>query len=102
MQKILKVGEKVQAVVAFKDVDGNVASVDGMPVWAVDTANVAMEVAADGMSAMFTAMSVGASKIQVSADADLGPDVKTIIGEGDIMVVAKEAVTVEISFGDVA
>lgn len=102
MGKILKVGEGVGANVVFKDMDGNIAPVDGKPTWAFDQDGVAeLQVSEDGMSAFVKAKAVGAGKLQVSADADLGEGIVTIIGEADITVEAKQAVTVEISFGDV-
>lgn len=103
MEKILKIGESVSAAVAFKDVDGKVAAIDGMPVWALDNPSfVEMVVSEDGLSASFKAIDIGDAKVQVSADADLGDGVVTIVGEASLMVLPKEAVTVEITFGDVA
>jgi hypothetical protein len=102
MGKILKVGEGVGASVVFKDKNGNVAKVDGKPNWAFDQAEVAdLSVSDDGMSAFLKAKAVGAGKLQVSADADLGEGIVTIIGEADLIVEAEQAEVVEISFGDV-
>lgn len=102
MGKILKIGEQVGASVVFKDADGKVAPVDGKPVWAFDNPSMAdLSVSEDGMSANLLAKDLGQGKLQVSADADLGEGVVTIIGEADIQVAAKQAVTVEINFGDV-
>lgn len=99
MGKIMKIGEVVVARVAFKDADKKVAPVDGLPVWALDNPAVAeMTVSEDGMSASIKALDLGSAKLQVSADADLGAVVTTIIGEADLTVEPKEAVTVEISF----
>lgn len=102
MGKILKIGEGVGANVTFKDSDGNVAPVDGKPTWAFDNDSVAeLQVSEDGMSAFLKAKGVGQGKLQVSADADMGEGIVTIIGEADLIVEPKQAMTVEIQFGEV-
>lgn len=94
---------KVEAVadlaVAFKDKKGNLAKVDGKPVWALtNDALGALVVSEDGMSASFTAAGdVAAGKIQVKADADLGEGVKEIIGELDVELSPLDAEIVEIT-----
>lgn len=100
--KILKVGEGVGASVVFKDKNGNVAPVDGKPVWAFDKGDIAdLQVSEDGMSAFLKAKAVGSGKLQISADADLSEGVVALIGEADLVVAPEAASVVEISFGDV-
>lgn len=97
----LKVSQKLPLKVAFKDAQGNLAGVEGSPLWSLtDDSMGALLVDADGMGAVFTPSGpLGAVKVQVKADADLGEGVKTIIGELDLDLVAGDAVTVEISAG---
>jgi len=97
----LKITEALPLLIAVKDAQGNAAKVDGVPQWAVtDDALATLEVAADGFSALVKPKGpIGAFKVQVRADADLGEPVKEILGELDIDLVAGEAVKVEISAG---
>ncbi len=98
----LKVTQKLPITVGFKDAQGNPAKVDGIPQWAIDTDGLgALAVADDGMSAVFTPTGViGACKVQVSADADLGEGVKQILGFLDVEMLSGEAVTVEMAAGE--
>lgn len=98
----LKVSDQLPLSVELKDKFGNKAVVDGKPVWAVtDEALASVEVAEDGMSAVLKPKGqVGALKVQVSADADLGEGVKSIVGELDVDLLPGEAVVVEIKAGD--
>lgn len=97
----LKVSDQLPLSVELKDKFGNKALSDGKPSWAVtDEALASLEVAEDGMSAVLSPKGlVGALKVQVSADADLGEGIKPIIGELDIDLLPGEAVSVEIKAG---
>lgn len=96
----LKINEKLPLSVSFADVQGNAAKVDGAPAWALSDASIGdLIVAADGMSAEFTPKAIGACKVQVNADADLGQGVTSILGELDVDVLALEAVSVSIAAG---
>ncbi len=87
-------------VKAIKDAAGNAASVEGDKLdWSVkgDLALGELVVAEDGMSAVFKRNgAVGIVIVQVSGDADLGPDVKTIVGEVEIECLGGEAVVFEL------
>lgn len=85
------------------DKRGNPAPLDGAPSWeSSDPAKVAIEPAADGMSATISAVGpLGTAQVIVSADARLGPDTKTITGTLDVEVTASEAATIEITPGEV-
>jgi hypothetical protein len=98
----LKLNQSLPLSVKIMDKDGNVAKVDGLPSWALTDASLgSLEVSADGYSAMFKPSGVlGALKVQVKADADLGEGVKEILGELDVEMVAGEATTVVISAGE--
>jgi len=86
-------------ITGIKDAKGNPASIDGVPKWDVkgDLSLGDLEVAADSMSAVFKRNgAVGTCTIQVSGDADLGPDEKLIIGEVEIECLGGEAVVFEL------
>ncbi len=87
-------------VLAIKDAGGNPAKVDGDKLdWAVagDLTLGTLVAADDGMSAVFTRNGkVGSCTVQVSGDADLGPDVKTIIGEVAVDCLGGEAVSFDL------
>ncbi len=97
----LKVSQKLPITLAIKDIKGNAAKVDGAPKWAVtDEALASLVVAEDGMSAELTPSgAVGAFKVQVLADADLGEGIKEIVGELSVELVAGDAAVVELSAG---
>lgn len=99
---LLKVNQNLPVSVKFKDKFGNDAAVDGVPVWAVtDVALADLEVAADGLSAVLKPKgAVGTLKVQVTADADLGEGVKSILGELEVQLLPGEAVTVELTPGE--
>jgi hypothetical protein len=101
MSLILTDEQKVALSVAFLDKAGNAAKVDGAPVWGTSDPNVVvLDVAADGLSAVaVTAGPLGKSQVSVSADADLGEGIVTIVGTLDIEVVGGAAATVGIAAG---
>ncbi len=98
----LKVNKVLPVSIKIADKYGNAAAVDGAPAWSVTDASLGSVVAAeDGLSAVFTpAGPVGALKLQVSADADLGEGVKSIAGELDINLLAGDAETVVVIGGE--
>lgn len=95
----LKVDKQAQLKMKVKDIKGNDAQVDGVPAWALtDPALGSLEVDADGMGAKFIpAGPVGSLMVQVSADADLGEGVKSIMGELPIDLLPGEAAVIELS-----
>lgn len=92
-------------VKGFKDAAGNPASVDGDKVeFAVkgDLNLGELVVAEDGMSATFVRNgAVGTVVVQLTADADLGPDVKAIMGEVQLDCMGGEAVIIELEATEV-
>lgn len=71
--------EKVTATLAPKTTAGNVASLDGIPTWTVNSGDVTLTPSADGLSCVIlSGTQVGDSTVQVDADADLGAGVVTI------------------------
>lgn len=98
----LAADKKLPLSLEIKDKAGNPAKVDGKPVFSLsDDSAGSLEVAEDGMSAVFTpAGKAVALKIQAKADADLGEGVKEIVGELDVEVLSGEAVFVGIVAGE--
>lgn len=101
VQMFLKVNQSLPLSLSIADKFGNPAKVDGAPVWALtDPTLGALTVAEDGLSAVLVpAGTIGACKVQVSADADLGEGIKSILGELDIEFLAGEAEVVSIAAG---
>lgn len=101
MAVVLTNDQKVSVAIQPVDRFGNVAKVDGIPVWSVSDPGIgALEAAADGLSAVFTtAGPLGVVQIQVQADADLGGGIKPLVGTLDIQVEAGEAVSLGLVAG---
>lgn len=98
----LLASQKLPLSIEAKDQFGNAAQLDGAPVWAVtDEAVGKLEVAEDGLSAVFTPTGVAAATVvQVTCDADLGDGVRELLGTLDIEVISGEAVVVGIVPGN--
>jgi hypothetical protein len=97
----LKVTQTLPVSITITDKLGNPAKVDGLPQWAITDASLAeLIIAEDGMSATIKPMgTVGAFKVQVKADADLGEGVKEIVGELDVELLAGDAEVINLSAG---
>ena len=82
--------------ILISDKAGNVAPVDGAPLWTVSDESLATIVAeADGLSASVTPTGkLGLCTVQVSADADLSGEVKTILGNLELELIGGDAVSV--------
>ncbi len=104
VKKVMKVSDAPLKVFINKitDIKGNVAPVEGLPAWSLTDSTLGeLAVAEDGMSAMFTpAGPVGALKVQVLCDADMGEGVFNILGEGEIELIAGDAAIIELGFGE--
>jgi hypothetical protein len=98
----LKASDKLPLKLAVKDKYGNKAELDGKPQWALTNESVgSLVVSDDGMSAEFSPNGVSSAfKVQVSADADLGEGVKSLLAELELEVLAGEAVSLELSAGE--
>lgn len=98
---LVKESQNLPLSISIKTAKGKPAKVDGAPKWEVtDEAVGSLEVADDGMSALFKAKAEGNCSINVEADADLGEGVKKLMGSLDINVVGDEAAIVEIAAGE--
>lgn len=98
----LQDAQKASVSVAFLSAGGNPAKVDGKPAWTVSNPEILdLSVSEDGLTATVTAKGpVGSCQLNVTADADLGEGVKSIVGQQQVDVVAGEAAVVNISFGE--
>ena len=97
----LKVTQKLPVSVKPVDAKGNPAKVDGAPQYALAGLEGEIEVAEDGLSAIFTPSgALGVGKIQVKADADLGEGVVEILGELEVEVIAGDAVSIAVTAGE--
>lgn len=84
--------EKVQVTLSPTTAAGNPANVDGAPTWTVTEGDATVEVAADGLSAYLISGAADVnSKIEVTADADLGEGIVNITDSIDLAVVPASA-----------
>jgi len=92
--------QQVTYTIAPKDSKGRPAELDGVPVWAVsDETVLAIEPAADGLSAVVKAQAPGSARVSVTGDADMGAGIEPIIGTDDITVRPGKAVVLELVAG---
>lgn len=93
--------QQVEVTVEFKDAKGNPATVDGTPVWQTDNPSIlGLTPSADGKTCTVVATGmIGTANVQVTADADLGPDVKQIIGTLEVEITPGQAQMVSITPG---
>jgi hypothetical protein len=97
MQVTLTDVQKVDAGIQIVDAKGNPALVDGAPVWAASDPALDVQTSPDGMTATISAVGpLGAYQVTVTADADLGAGVVPLMGILDVVVVASEAVAVNV------
>lgn len=101
MATILTDVQQVSCSLDPRNAKGNPAPLDGVPQWASSNPAVAtVEPAADGLSALVKAVSVGTAQISCVADADLDVgELREITGILDIEVKPSEAVTLGITAG---
>lgn len=97
----VKVTQKLPLSITISDAKGNAAQVDGVPAWSLtDPALGDLTVAADGMSAELAPKGpTGSCQVQVSADADLGAGVVSILGGLDVDFLPGDAVSISIAAG---
>ena len=97
---ILPADKKVTVAVLWKDKKGNVAPVDGIPIWeSSDSTVAALTVAPDGLSASVAGGLIGLCQISVTADADLGEGVTNVAAILEVEVLAGQAVSGDFSVG---
>jgi len=92
--------QKVKISVAPKTAAGNPAPIDGDVEFASDNPDVAVVERIDATSAYVLAVGAGAALISASFDADMGEGVRAVTATGALEVVAAEAETAEITFGE--
>lgn len=97
--RISNEGKKL-VTLAPKTAAGNPASVDGIPTWTVESGDVTLEIAEDGLSAKVVSGANGSSVVKITADADLGEGVRAIEASLEVTVTDAEANNLGITVGE--
>lgn len=99
---ILNTEQKVRVELEARTAAGNPAAVDGDPLWESSNEAVAsVEVDPDNaMVAWVRSEAPGVAQISVRVDADLGEDVREVIGNLDVTVIESEAAIIQIVAGE--
>ncbi len=92
--------QRVLVTVAPKTAAGNPAPIDGAVIFRSSDPAVAVVEPVDEGSAFVIAVAPGVAQITAAFDADLGEGVRNVTASGALEVVAAEAVTGEIVFGE--
>ncbi len=94
--------QQLTATIQPVDKKGQPAPVDGIPVWASsDETIITVTPADDGLSAVVAAVGpLGAAKVSVTADADLGAGTAAIFGTLDVTITQGQAVGFKITTSD--
>lgn len=92
-----KAGKRKLIAASIFDAFGNSAQLDGPLSWSVDPSRGSLEIAANSLSAVFTANGVlGPVAIQISGMSGGNPVSKQV----DINVIAGDAASISVSFQD--
>lgn len=93
---------KIVAIGLIKSKKGNPARIDGVPIWMTDNpAVLALTPSEDGMSCRVDAVGpIGAAKLSIKVDADLGDGFKYRTKVIDFSVVAGEAVEFDVDISE--
>lgn len=92
--------EKILVTLNPTTAAGNPAVLDGVPVWTVVEGTATVEPASDGLSAYIVSGDVGASTVNIAADADLDEgEVREITDAIAVNVVAAEAAGLGLTMG---
>lgn len=98
----LSTGFQVPVAVEFRDRKGNPAPVEGTPEWSTDNSELlAISPSEDGMSCNVASVGpIGTATVTLSADADLGAGVRSIIGTLEVSVTTGGATEVVLTPGE--
>jgi len=91
---LIKAGNTFIVHIVPKDIFGNVAKIDGSPIWVVSNPDVSVleTLDIDGLKVKFTSTGlVGSTVIGVSVDADLSEGIVTLTGELAVDIEAGQA-----------
>lgn len=91
MQVTINNEQKFRVTLAPVTSSGKPALVEGEPGWSVESGDATVEIEPGGMSAFIVSGNLGNSVIKVSADADLGPGVRTLEDSIELTVTVAEA-----------
>lgn len=83
--------QKIRVTLSPKTAKGAPAQVEGEPIWTVESGDATIEPDPGALSVFIVSGNIGDSIIRVSADADLGPGVRTIEDSIELTVTAPEA-----------
>lgn len=92
--------QKIQVKLNPTTAGGNPATLDGIPTWKVTSGDATIQSAEDGLSAYLVSGFVGASNIEVNADANLGEGVSNLTDVIALNVVPAEAAGLGLLAGD--
>lgn len=100
MSLMLSTIQQVTLTLQPVDAKGFPAPVDGVPQWSLSNPEAGLlQVAEDGMMALFIAIAPGDTQINVLADARLGEDVVPLTAVLDVRVIPAEAATLTLTPG---
>lgn len=92
---VIPANKKAFLTVVWKDKKGNVAKIDGLPVWATSDASItplAPPFPADDPAGIYALGGVvGLAQVSVQGDADLGEGIKSLTAVLDTETIAGEA-----------
>lgn len=98
----LKRDEQSRYSVAYVDKYGDAATVDGPPHWVADPADkVVLTPSDDGMTCLVAAAALGDVLLTVTADADMGDGIKTLVASDPVHIIAADATGATMTSGTV-
>lgn len=89
--------QDVQVTLAPLTPKGKPGQVDGAPIWSVESGDVTIEAAADGLSAKIVTANLGDSVVKVTADVDLGAGVTPLVDSVNVTVIPVQTASLGIS-----
>lgn len=89
--------QDVDVVLAPTKPSGQPGQVDGAPVWTVESGDVTVEPAADGLSAKIVTATLGPWIVKVEGDVDLGTGIKLLVDTVSGTTVAVETASLGLS-----
>lgn len=89
--------QDVQVTLAPTKPNGQPGQVDGAPAWSVESGDVSIEPAADGLSAKIVTATLGPWIVKVVGDVDMGAGVKELVDTVSGNTVAVETAALGLS-----
>lgn len=86
---VLTTAQKSTLTLRPRDRRGNLAAIDGKPAWsAAPLGVVALTPSLDGKTAVIASLGAGTATVTVMADSRIGPEVNTLTGSMNVLVIA--------------